>query len=397
MEIVAVGDVHEGLNFGFNVNPDTGISERSLDLHRNFARAAQYAIERGAKLFSILGDLFDRTHVSPAFREMVRADVIEPLLEAGIPVWILAGNHDQPRSSARGTSIDDFRGYPNVEVFRTPTTRILEMDSKRVGFIILPYLHPDQIVQRVREELGQDVPREQGYELAQRMWKEWIRKRSEEMDAEFKILFGHYYIEGARISSTTFIEILPDEFSFTMDMIPTSIDLAVFSHIHLHQVMGKRPPVVYTGAPERIDWGERKDDKGFITIDTNGRSWDFVKLPTRDMISISIDVRGKEKPTEDILTMLPSDVRDKMLRIEIAVDEGMRSRIDENSIAEHLRPAFHYQVKWIEESSERISLSEFTLDPLKLLRDFVDLNYSHHRRYEDILKEGEKALREVLS
>ena len=32
-EIVCVGDVHEGLNFDFRIDPETGISERALDLH----------------------------------------------------------------------------------------------------------------------------------------------------------------------------------------------------------------------------------------------------------------------------------------------------------------------------------------------------------------------------
>ena len=65
-EIVCVGDVHEGLNFDFRIDPETGISERALDLHGNFARAARWTIDHQAALFCILGDLFDRAHVAPA-------------------------------------------------------------------------------------------------------------------------------------------------------------------------------------------------------------------------------------------------------------------------------------------------------------------------------------------
>ncbi|MFQ6128071.1 MAG: exonuclease SbcCD subunit D [Thermoplasmata archaeon] len=397
MEIVVIGDVHEGLNFGFNVDPETGISERAMDLHRNFARAAKYAIEKRAGLFVILGDLFDRTHVSPAFREHVRTDVIEPLRDARIPVWILAGNHDQPRSMVRGTSIEDFRGYPNVIVFRKPEVRILELDSVRVGFLILPYLHPEQILGWVKEKLNEDISREQSYELSRRLWKEWIGKRADEIDADYKILIGHYYVEGAKISSTTYIEILPDEFSFTRDMIPKTIDLALFSHIHLHQVIENRPPIVYTGAPERIDWGERLDDKGFISVDPDKRTWNFIKLPVRDMIDVEIDLSRSEHPTRDILDKLPEDVSGKMLRIKITVGEGTRERIDENRIADFLRSAFNYQMGWIEEGVEKVSLSEFTLDPYRLFKDFVDLNYSDHSKHNALLREGDQILRQVLS
>src|SRR5207249_10191263 len=139
-EIVCVGDVHEGVAFGFRVDPETGISERALDLHRNFARAAQWAIEHASKLFIVLGDLFDRAHVAPVFRELVRRDVIEPLGAAGIEVWILAGNHDQPRRAVRSTSLDDYRGYSHVKVFRNPKMEIREFDGRKVGFILIPYM-----------------------------------------------------------------------------------------------------------------------------------------------------------------------------------------------------------------------------------------------------------------
>ncbi|PIV68084.1 MAG: hypothetical protein COS08_07255, partial [Euryarchaeota archaeon CG01_land_8_20_14_3_00_38_12] len=95
-DIVAVADVHEGINFGFNLDVETGISERALDIHRNLVRAAKFAIENRSKLFVIAGDLFDRTHIAPAYREMIRKDVIEPLGKKNIKIWILAGNHDQP-------------------------------------------------------------------------------------------------------------------------------------------------------------------------------------------------------------------------------------------------------------------------------------------------------------
>jgi exonuclease SbcD len=395
-EIVLVGDVHEGMNFGFKVDPDTGISERAMDFHKNFSSAAKYAMDNESPLFIILGDLFDRTHVAPAFRELVRRDIVEPLQEKNTDIWILAGNHDQPRSAGRSTSLDDFRGYPNVQVFRKRATRIVEIGSKKVGFLIVPYLHPEQVVQNVKEKLGEDVPREQMYEFARRMWKDWIASKAKEMEADFKILLGHFYVDGARISSTTYIEHLPDEFSFVKEMIPDEIDMTVFGHIHLHQVVSEKPLMIYTGAPERIDWGEREDDKGFVSIDVDTKRWEFNELPARPMLRIAVDVTRSEDPTQDILDMIPSEIGDAMIRLEIAVKEGMRARIDENRVSQKLRDSFHYGVSWKEEKAEKIGLVDFTLDPLQLFRDFVNLNYDDHPKKDEILEEGEEILREVL-
>ncbi len=390
--LLAVSDIHEGISFGFRVDPETGISERSLDLHRNFARAAEWAIEHKVELFIVGGDLFDRTHVSPAFRELVRRDVIEPLGKSGIQTWLLAGNHDQPRLWSRGTSLDDFRGYPHVEVFREPTVREVTLEGETFTFLILPYLHPEHIGDRVREKLGEDVPREQTFELGRRMLKEWMKKRVEEAGENRVLLLGHYFVEGAKVRSTAYPEVLPGEFSFTLDMIPPEVELAILGHIHLHQALGDK--VVYVGAPERVDWGEREDSKGFITYGP-GEGWSFHPLPTRPMIKVEVDATGGN-PTSRVLEVLQGDIQDALVRLEVKLTEGQREVLDEAAVAKRLAPAFHYEVALSYVEREKISLAEFTLDPLRLFEEYVRLNYGDHPRLEEILKEGETILKEVL-
>ncbi len=390
--LLAVSDIHEGISFGFRVDPETGISERSLDLHKNFARAAEYAIEQEMDLFVIGGDLFDRTHVSPAFREMVRRDVIEPLGRAGIETWIVAGNHDQPRQWTRGTSLEDFRGYSHVEVFREPSVREASIEGSQVTFLILPYLHPEHIADRVKERLGEEVPREQTFELGRRMLKEWIRKRAEEASGDRVLMLGHYYVEGAKVRATSYPEVLPGEFSFAMDMIPDSVELAIFGHIHLHQTVGDR--VVYVGTPERVDWGEKDDPKGFITY-RPGQDWEFHSLPTRPMIKIEADATGGV-PMERVLQALDTDLSGALVRLEITLEEGQRELLDEAAVAERLAEAFHYEISYAHIDRETVPIEEFTLDPLRLFEEYVKLNYADHSRVEDILREGEAILREVL-
>jgi exonuclease SbcD len=396
-KIVLVGDVHEGINFGFNMDAELGISKRALDIHDNFARTARFAIENKAELFVVLGDMFDRTHVSPTVRELIRRDVIEPLENAGISVWILAGNHDQPQGEKKGTSIDDFRGYKNVKVFRKPSVEEVELKGKTFGFIIVPYLHPQQIANLVREKEGTEITREQMFILGQQLLKQWIYNRSQELDCDHKVLLGHYYLEGARLRETQSPEILPGEFSFTRDMIPQTLDLAVFGHVHLHQVMDTSPEFIYTGAVERIDWGEREDKKGFVVISPSiEKLWKFEGLPTRDMVKIEIEISNQDDPTQKILDGIPEDVTGKMIRLEIGLSEGVRERIFESRITEKLKETFHYDVRWKELSSEKLGFVEFTMNPYQLLRTFLKTNYGEHPRYEDLLKEGESVLSEVL-
>ncbi len=393
-EIVCVGDVHEGLSFDFRIDPDTGISERVLDLHGNFAKAAQWAIDHQASLFCILGDLFDRTHVAPVFRELVRRDVIEPLQKAGIEVWILAGNHDQPRRAARSTSLDDFRGYAHVRIFREPKVETRTIDGRKVGFILLPYLHPDEIVDQIREKLGKDIPREEAYEAARRVWKGWIQNRAEDLkDADLRVLFGHFEFQGVRYAGTTPPEVVPHDFTFTRDMLPPSVDLAVFGHIHMHQsLFGK---VVYTGAPERIDWGERLDPKGFVALRSDG-SWSFVELPTRPMEKIDVTVGIGDDVTQRILEALPKDVAGRLVRIEVRLPDEIRASLDEKKLEQRLQDAFHYELRLVSTERPRITTEEFTMDPARLLSDYIDKTFLDHPRRDAIKAEAQRFLREAL-
>lgn len=393
-EIVCVGDVHEGLNFDFRIDPETGISERALDLHRNFARAASWAIEHEASLFCILGDLFDRTHVAPVFREMVRKDVIEPLGAAGIEVWILAGNHDQPRRAVRATSLDDYRGYAHVRVFREPKAEVREIGGHKIGFILLPYLHPEQVVERVRE-LGDEVSREDAYTIARELWKEWIHKRAEDLrDSDVRILFGHFEFQGARYASTTPPEVVPNDFTFTPDMIPEAVDLVVFGHIHMHQEIGRK--IVYAGAPERIDWGERLDPKGFLAIRPDG-TWSFVELPARPMDKVEVTVSMADDVTKKVLDALPTETAGHLVRIEIVIPDELRSRLDEKRLAERLRDAFHFEVKFLSSSRPRTVTDEFTLDPGRLLAEYIEKVLADHPKREAIKVEAQRVLKEVLA
>ncbi len=394
-EIVCVGDVHEGLNFDFRLDPETGLSERVLDLHGNFAKAAKWAIDHKASLFCILGDLFDRTHVAPVFREMVRKDVIEPLGAAGIDVWILAGNHDQPRRAARSTSLDDFRGYTHVRVFREPKIETREVAGRRIGFILIPYMHPEQVVEQIREKLGKEVPREEAFEVARRIWREWIQNRADGLrNQDLRILFGHFEFQGVRYASTAPPEIVPNDFIFTPDMVPDGVDLVVFGHIHMHQAVGRK--IVYTGAPERIDWGERLDPKGFLAVLPDG-GWSFVELPARPMDKVEVIATMADDVTEKIFAALPADIAGHLVRIEITLPDELRNKLDEKRLADRLREAFHYEIKFLSATRPRPVMDEFTMDPGRLLTDYVEKVLADHPKREAIKVEARRVLKESMA
>jgi len=398
--IVVVADIHAGLNFNFRIDPDTGISERARDFHQNFVRAAQFAIEHQSKLFVVLGDLFERAHVAPTFREWIRKDIIEPLGEAGVEIWLIAGNHDQPKSSARATSLQDFRGYPHVKVYTGPAEEYLEIEGKTVAALIVPYLHPEQVVRATKSASSQKVSIEQQYRIGQKLFRNQLAKKASSLKAEFKVLFAHFYIEGAKLRETRYPTVLPGEFQFNLQMIPNNLDLAIFGHVHLHQVIGKRgtTEIMYPGAIERIDWGERNDKKGFLIVRPFApRKWEFIELPTREMIQIPVHLpTGTEDPTAAILAKIPRDVTGKMIRLEIKAGEGIRPKILDSKIEEQLKWAFRSEIRITDLLTEKIAPVSFTMDPFKLFIEFIELNYHAHPKKERILQIGKQQIEEAL-
>jgi exonuclease SbcD len=177
-------------------------------------------------------------------------------------------------------------------------------------------------------------------------------------------------------------------------MLPDDVDLAVFGHIHAHQVVYDR--FVYTGAPERIDWGERDDPKGFLALDAANATWEFVELPARTMTKVEVTVAIDEDPTAKILAALPPNPKDALVRLEVTIPESLRTRVDEHRVDDRLRDAFFYEVRWLVQRKDFRVVEEFTMDPLRLLREYVDGHYKGDPRRDAIKGRGEAILKEVL-
>ena len=75
-------------------------------------------------------------------------------------------------------------------------------------------------------------------------------------------------------------------------------------HIHKHQSLNRdeQPPIIYSGSPERIDFGEEREAKGWVvaTIGEGQTIWRFqeqYRRPARPFRTIEVDVRDAEDPT----------------------------------------------------------------------------------------------------
>jgi DNA repair exonuclease SbcCD nuclease subunit len=96
---IVTSDNHLGAYYA-RLRPER-LERRRVWLQRAFERVVDEAIRSKADLFLHAGDLFDRPDARNSDRRFV-ARQIRRLIEAGIPIVAIAGNHDSPRGAGYG-------------------------------------------------------------------------------------------------------------------------------------------------------------------------------------------------------------------------------------------------------------------------------------------------------
>ena len=108
MRILHFSDVHIGVeNYG-RPDPDTGLSTRLADFLYTLDEVVNYAIENNIDLALFCGDAYKSRDPSQTHqREFARR--IARLSSAGIPVFMVVGNHDMPFTASRANALEIFR------------------------------------------------------------------------------------------------------------------------------------------------------------------------------------------------------------------------------------------------------------------------------------------------
>jgi exonuclease SbcD len=168
----------------------------------------------------------------------------------------------------------------------------------------------------------------------------------------------------------------------------SAFDYVALGHIHKHQVVRLRPPVVYAGSPERVDFGEEKEDKGYVIVEiTEGAhgerraDWEFVKLPAREFLTIRIDARGydPESIINSAIEQRSNVIRGAVVRCFVTVDAGQEAAVSPVGIRKLLisyEPSHVANVVVESDASSRARMDvsgEEMLDSVKMLEHWVEM------------------------
>ena len=407
MKIIHFADLHLGVeNYG-RLDPTTGLSTRLMDFLRSFDEMVDHAIGHKADLVLFCGDAYKtREPTQTQQREFARR--INRLATCGIPVFLLTGNHDMPNAVGRATATEifDTLAVKNVTVANRPGIHRLTTASGDIQIAALPWLRRSGLLSR---DETRNLPLEELNKKLQQVLTDIINEQVKQLDPAIPaVLAGHVSISTAKPGSETMMSIGSEHILLLSAVANPAFDYVALGHIHKQQVLNERPPVIYSGSLERVDFGEENDDKGFyeveITADATGKrqtAYRFHTVHARRFRTLNVELTGEEPdPTTTILNSIAThreQSRDAVVRLNIKLPASQEKQLRDPDIREALKDADYLSITLDRQRTIRTRTltgaeTAGELPPLESLKAWLETQEMTPERREEILSYGQKLI-----
>lgn len=330
-------DIHFGVeNYG-KIDPKTGIHSRLWDFHKSLSVMVDQAIERKIDFYLFCGDAYKTAYPTPTQQKLLATQLLR-LQKAAIPVVIVVGNHDHPLSYGKAHSLDVFDYLPvdGFYVFSRPDLITITTKNGPVQIVGIPWPARNNVV--THEDHRQKSAAEITSYLSQRVGQlisEFAQRVNPALPA---ILAGHLTVSSGIFSGSEKCAIFgTDPIFLPSQLALPQFDYVALGHLHRYQNLnpGGSPAVVYAGSIERVDFGERREEKSFCAVTISvceGKkvcSYDVVPLQTRPMIQIEVGlVAGTDQTKQILQKILQYDIHEAIVKIVYHIPEGLTDKVD---------------------------------------------------------------------
>jgi exonuclease SbcD len=254
-----------------------------------------------------------------------------------------------PTVRGRAHAIEIYRtlGVSNVIVLSRPEMVVVPTKAGPVRIAAMPYLIKGLLV--AREEF-QGKSLEETRQIFEAKYVQTLRQFKTEIqsanDDTPTILLGHFWAQGATLSTWQAGYFSLQEPQVPLEeLIDPAFDYVALGHIHRQQDMNPKgqPHVVYSGSPDRIDFGEKDEEKGFMHVRLWKGGADCTFFPvqnSRRLLELDIDA-DCDAPTEKIVaTIKRQSLRNAIVKLTYSIGAERLPMVHEREIREALAPAF---------------------------------------------------------
>ena len=319
MKFLHTGDLHIGKKLF-----ETSVLEDQAHI---LNQIHEIALAEQVQAVVLAGDLYDRS-VPPAEAVTLLDDFLTRLVQAGIPVIAVSGNHDSPERISCGEKILEKQGLYLAGVYEGSLRRVEISDGEtKVCFVCLPFVRPAQVeettsagaVARILykeglladdisgQEQDKDTAQKQEKAAAQENTAEGPMTGSEGMDVcevpMRQVLVTHYFVTGENGQAPQLADSETSVDVGGIDNIPADVfkafDYVALGHIHRCQQVGEGP-IWYAGAPMKYSFSETRDTKSVNIVELRGQDPVTVTrrylTPIREMRCIKGQLRDLIRP-----------------------------------------------------------------------------------------------------
>ncbi|OGI08631.1 MAG: hypothetical protein A3F80_09210 [Candidatus Melainabacteria bacterium RIFCSPLOWO2_12_FULL_35_11] len=344
IKIVHFSDLHfgSGERYG-SLNPEAGLNRRFEDFIAALDKPINFAVDNKVDLAIFTGDTYKHATPEPVYqREFAKR--IKKLSLNKIPTILLVGNHDVLYRIDGSDALDIYStlDIESVTVFNRIELKNIKTKNGPVQVISLPHITKSRLL--AKKEYRNLSIREQDKSMIEKV-KEALKGYLEKLDPLLPaILLGHGAIETAQFGAEQDLSI-GKVLSYPLSFFQMpQLDYVGFGHIHRHQVLQeKNPLILYAGSLERVDFGEEKEDKGFIYLELQkGKAkHEFVSTNPRKFITVSCDLTC----SQNLQTDLENEIKDKkqagaIIRLKYKINEEDTGHIDQEKIKSILSDSF---------------------------------------------------------
>lgn len=322
MKIAHLADLHLGYR-AYHRSTPRGINQREADVAEAFRRAVAQVVELRPELVLIAGDIFhtvrpSNTAIAEAFRQL---SVLTGRLP-DVPVVMIAGNHDSPRSVDTGNILCLFREIENVQVV-FEESRAVRLPALDASVLCMPH---------VALSAEHQVAIEPDPKAKHNLLLMHAEVTDQEGEPRYRSEFG-----GAQVPESA---IRPREWTYV-----------ALGHHHMPAALA--PNAWYAGAIERTSafiWQE-KTPKGFLLFDTDTGRADFHAVETRPLVDLPwVEAKGLSAAEVDeriraTVEGLEGGIAGKIVRLVVAdVPRVVVRELNHRRVREWKAEALHFHL-----------------------------------------------------
>lgn len=394
---IHTADTHFGVeNYG-RIDPETGVHSRLLDFERALTFCIDTAIEKQVDFFLFCGDAYKTTNPTPTQQKLFMRCLLK-LYQENIPVILVIGNHDNPLSFGKAHSLDVFAHLPldGFHIVSKPSIIKLETKNGPIQIVGIPWptrntiAISDRHLHKSSEEITRYISKAVG---------NIIHSYAQKLDPNIPaVLGGHLTVSSGVFSGSEKRAVYGnDPVLLPSQLAVTPFDYVALGHLHRYQNLnsGGHPAIVYSGSTERIDFGERSEQKGFCLVsiaEKNKCTHEFIKTPTRPFVQVDLKLKPNVNQTEQLLDELQKHgLEGAIVKIKYHVPEGKKDLVDLQAVQKMCQKA-HQLVGIIPIKNiklrERRSDLHVDMDFTKLLGAYFDTKPELKEKKEILIKKA---------